>query len=361
MSRPKPVARTLAWFRRSSTQTRLLLAVKSAIAAGLAWAVANVVPGVAGEYPYYAPLGAIISMYPTIAQSAREGVQTLAGLALGAVIAVGFIALGRPTPLTVALAVGIAVLLSSARLFGAQRGWVATAALFVLLLGYSQADEYSFAYVSQMLIGVVIGLVVNFLFPPLYYSEGRRAVADARATIERRLTALAERLEGDADHGATALGAQGDRLRRAVDSARSSVSWAGESRRANPRARRYRGELPDLQHQLAAIERIARGTEELADIVEAAPGQGVHPDVRAPLASAITRLAEAMGAWNDDRLTPEHLGSADAALDILDQTVDRGPDRGAMLRTGMVACSMLQRIRSDLGAFARDDLTSREE
>jgi uncharacterized membrane protein YccC len=350
MPRPKVLDRVVAWFRRSSTQTRLLLALKSAVAAGLAWAVANLVPGAAGEYPYYAPLGAIVAMNPTIAQSARQGAQTVLGLGLGAVIAVAFIALGRPTPLTVALTVGVAVLLSSARLFGAQRSWVATAALFVLLLGYSQADEYSFGYILQMLIGVAIGLSVNLLFPPLYYAEARRVLDDARAAVIHRLRSIAEQLDGDSEP------AEDERLRAAMRDARAAVGQAGESKRGNPRARRHRGALEDERHQLQALEGVSRCVEEIGDIVDTLGGHELYADVRTPLTDAVRDAAEMIEAWNSERLTAEELDSVGRNLDALDAIIDAAEDRGVTVRMGLTASTMLRRIRwllvdvSDQGA-----------
>ncbi|WP_193510202.1 aromatic acid exporter family protein [Cryobacterium sp. BB736] len=340
-------ARIRAWFRLSSTQTRLLLAAKAAIAAGVAWAVAGLVPGVAAEYPYYAPLGAVVAMTPTIAQSFRNGLQTLAGLALGAVIAGAVIALGRPTPLTVALAVGLAMLLSSARLFGAQRSWVVTGALFVLLLGYSQADEYSFAYIIQMLIGVAIGLIVHFLFPPLYYSEGRQALDAARVAARDRLRTLADGLDAGADPGV-----DHGRLPRVVDEAREAVEQAGESRRGNPRARRHRGTFEEEQQQLAAIQRVSRCVDEIAAVVDD-PGN-LPAEVTASLASSIRDAADAVDAWNRGELTAAQLDAAEEVLDQLDERIDALPERGAALRMGMTASAMIHRIVALLRPFTAE-------
>lgn len=341
------VARIRAWFRLSSTQTRLLLAAKAAIAAGVAWAVAGLAPGVAAEYPYYAPLGAVVAVTPTIAQSLRHGLQTLAGLALGAVIAAAIIALGRPTPLTVALAVGLAMLLSSARLFGAQRSWVVTGALFVLLLGYSQADEYSFGYIIQMLIGVAVGLTVNFLFPPLYFSEGRRALDAARVAARDRLRTLADGLDADVD-----TGQDQSRLPRVVDEAREAVEQAGESRRGNPRARRHRGTFEEEQQQLAAIQRISRCVDEIAAVVDD-PGN-LPAEVTASLAASIRDSADAVDAWNGGQLTSALLDAAEEVLDQLDERIDALPERGAALRMGMTASAMTHRILVLLRPFTAD-------
>ncbi|WP_167137641.1 FUSC family protein [Diaminobutyricimonas sp. TR449] len=351
MSRQRVGARLRTWMRSSSTQSHLLMAAKSAIAAGAAWAVALLVPGVAAEYPYYAPLGAIIAMSPTVARSAKSGLQTILGLALGAVIAVGVVALGRPTPITVGLAVGLAVLLASARIFGEQRGWVASAALFVLLIGYSQAEEYSFGYIVQMLIGVVIGLLVNFLFPPLYFSEGQRALTAGRQAAERRLRQLADLLESDDAE----TDDDGESLRQAVAAARSMVESADESRRGNPRARRHPGAMENEQKQLRALERITRCIEEIGDIAEGAADEPreryAHSELRMPLAAVGRVTADAIAAWNDGELTPERLDDAEAQLAQLVETVDAAEERGAPLRVAMTASTMLQRIQLVLSGF----------
>lgn len=343
--------RITTWLRSSSTQSHLLMAAKSAIAAGVAWAVAGLVPGPAAEYPYYAPLGAIIAMTPTIARSVKSGLQTILGLALGAVIAVGVIALGRPTPLTVGLAVGVAVLLASARLFGEQRSWVASAALFVLLIGYSQAEEYSFGYIVQMLIGVVIGLIVNYLFPPLYLSEGQRALNTGRQAAERRLRKLADRLESDDAE----TDDDGEKLRQAVGAARSMVESAGESRRGNPRARRHPGAFENEQRQLRALERITRCIEEIGDIAEGAADEPreryEHSDLRVPLAAVARDTADAIDAWNNGTLTSERLDDAGTQLADLVETIEAADERGAPVRVAMTASTMLQRIQLVLSGF----------
>ena len=44
-----------------TARPRTLLALKAAVAAGLAWLVVLPFSGVADDYPYYAPLGAVVA------------------------------------------------------------------------------------------------------------------------------------------------------------------------------------------------------------------------------------------------------------------------------------------------------------
>src|SRR5690606_29756051 len=84
---PEAVVRTGTRLKALLVHPRLLLSVKTAVAVGIAWVVAPLVPGVADDYPYYAPLGALISMSPTLMSSVRRGAETLAGLAIGILLA----------------------------------------------------------------------------------------------------------------------------------------------------------------------------------------------------------------------------------------------------------------------------------
>ena len=80
---------------------RILLALKTSLAVALSWVVAQRMPGVIDDYPYYAPLGAISAMYPTVLGSVRAGLQTVAGIALGILLAAGVLLVGEPNLVTV--------------------------------------------------------------------------------------------------------------------------------------------------------------------------------------------------------------------------------------------------------------------
>src|SRR3954467_10785093 len=106
---------------------RLHLALKAALAAGTAFAIAPFMPGSAAEYPYYAPLGALVAMYENVAGSMRQGLQTPAGLAIGIGLAFVLFSLGAPSPLTVAVVMGLGVILAGLPRIGSGRDWIPTA------------------------------------------------------------------------------------------------------------------------------------------------------------------------------------------------------------------------------------------
>ncbi|WAP53033.1 aromatic acid exporter family protein [Arthrobacter sp. ATA002] len=141
--------------------TRIQLAIKAALAVGIAWSLAPLVPGIASQYPYYAPLGALVSMYPTVSGSAKAGIQTLIGLVTGMGLALIALVFGGPSVWTIALIVGLGVLLAGIPRLGAGKDYLPVAALFVLVLGGDDPDGYSLGYAVQMLVGVAVGLTVN--------------------------------------------------------------------------------------------------------------------------------------------------------------------------------------------------------
>ncbi|WP_133159182.1 FUSC family protein [Arthrobacter glacialis] len=98
------------WATSSVAGQRVLLAAKNALAVGLSCFFAPHMHGAVDEYPCYAPLGALVSMYPTFMGSVRSGLQTLVGLLLGIMLAAGVLLLGISNILTISLAVGAGLL-----------------------------------------------------------------------------------------------------------------------------------------------------------------------------------------------------------------------------------------------------------
>ena len=91
--------------------------------------IAPLMPGAASHYAYYAPLGALVAMYHNVAGSVRQGLQTLAGLALGIGLAFILVSIADPSPLTVAIFMGIGVLLGGLPRIGSGSDWIPTGSI----------------------------------------------------------------------------------------------------------------------------------------------------------------------------------------------------------------------------------------
>lgn len=332
--------------------SRLLLAAKAALAVGIAWAVAPHMPGVTDEYPYYAPLGALLSMYPTLMESVKSGLQTLLGLVAGIALALIVVVTIGPNWWSIPLVAGVGVLLSGTGWFGAGREYVPIAALFVLIIGGQNSDDYSLGYVSQMAVGVVVGLAVNLLIAPGTLT----AVASARIDSFREQLAahLDEIGEAVSDswpperdgwvRDAAALADTSRQVRQALDE-------ADTSRKGNPRAMRGRHDTSEAHTELETLEliavRIRDISEALADAIWERPGGlGLNPALAEPLSAACQRVAECIALDEDDSTAAHEAreGAARAVRILLESVNQAAVDSHQAMGPGVLMCMHLRRI-----------------
>ncbi|MET3720421.1 MULTISPECIES: FUSC family protein [unclassified Arthrobacter] len=288
------------------TLQRLLLAAKAALAAGLAFAVAPLMPGSAADYPYYAPLGALVAMYRNVAGSVRQGLQTLVGLALGIGLAFVLVSISDPSPIAVAIFMGIGVLLGGLPRIGSGSDWIPTAALLVLLVGGSNPDDFSFGYLLQMGAGVAVGIAVNFLvFPPLHFEAAATSLSELRLALGRQLTDMGAALTETWPPEHEDWSSRSNELSEAARTVRHLVQEADASRRANPR-RRFHPRDVDLDYRnLRELERVTFHiqdmTEVLSDVIWADDAPYTVPfQDSAPLAAALNAAGELLASFHGE-------------------------------------------------------------
>lgn len=360
--------------RTVRTQPRVLLALKTAFAASVAWMLAPLIPLADAEYSYYAPLGAVISMYPTLVRSVRTGVQALAGLAVGAAVAFAALALGGPSVVSVALVVGVGVLLAGIRVLGAGRDWVPITGLFVLLVGGIDADEYSVNYLAHMVLGVVVGVIVNVtIVPPLYLGTAEARLNRLRDLVAERMRDLAEwvRERPGGDHDWSEPMADLEETARSV---REEVREADESRRGNPRGRNAGKKIDEEYERLRALERVLFFLRDLTDVLggfqsaddgvgdpdpqgsdrhgsdrhgsdgRASDRQAAHA-ARSELSAAIEDAATLVAGDMYGDQSRDHLAAAEASLASLDSALDERAEGRPSRVAGQVAAAVsLRRI-----------------
>jgi uncharacterized membrane protein YccC len=345
-----------AWARDIGAQPRVLLAVKTAFGAAVAWYLAPLIPLANADYSYYAPLGAVVSMYPTLVRSVRTGVQALVGLALGAGVAFGALAIGGPRVVGIALVVGVGVLLAGVRFLGEGRNWVPITGLFVLLIGGVNADNYSINYLVHMVLGVVVGVLVTVLIaPPLYLQRAEVRLNRLRDQVADHLRDLATGLEAGAsaerDWGADLAGLEDTRA-----DVSGAVAEADESRRGNPRARRTKEQSGENYGRLRALERSLFYVRDLTDVLGGLEstgnrenwGQGNEreaPEMRREVPAAIAAVADLVASPVRGEESPDRLATAEKALDDLTQALDRRADgRPSSVANTVAAAVSLKRI-----------------
>ncbi|MDT0116937.1 aromatic acid exporter family protein [Microbacterium sp. PRF11] len=354
------------WWADAVTPDRLVLALKTAAAAALAWYLAPLVPFAQSEYSYYAPLGVLVSMYPTVARSASSGIQAVVGLALGIGLGLASLAVvgtGLPRIVAVAAVILVGVLLAGIRALGVGRDWVAIAALFVLLLGGTDPDGYSVSYLMTMAFGVVVGVVVNLVVvPPLRVKRADDRLGRLRDDLGDALHRIAEALAGRAFDPEAADAATAG-LMGTLAEVREEVELADESRRYNPRGRRLRAPRDLNRRRLDALTGTADATRELsAALSRLTAGSdadtGLPDDVRRRLATAVDAVSALAATPPDPEATTEQLRAAERALTAYtDALRTRDASRGEPLDAWEAAVS-LRRVIAACGPFSDPDAST---
>ena len=258
--------RILALLREPGVQR----GVRAAVAAGLAWQVAMLLPPMLSDYAYYAPLGAVIAVLPTIADSAsaawRSVLAILTGFALS--VLVYELTSAVPNALTVAAIVALAVLVEQLKLWREQASWVSFAAVLMITVGTSDPAEYAVRYAGLTLLGAGVGvLVTTLLFPPLQLTTAVQRIVTTRELLAGHLEEMAAGLRTGR------VPEPGERARRtaelggALDRMRSAEARVERARRANPRARNWRGTAGDIREQSRALDRVAVLVDDLTTLV----------------------------------------------------------------------------------------------
>ncbi|WP_253905094.1 FUSC family protein [Arthrobacter sp. H14] len=346
--------RIATFFTPSMVSHKLLLAFKAALAVGIAWVVAPFMPGVADEYPYYAPLGALLSMHSTLKGSAKYGLQILGGLAIGILLAAIVLAFGAPNFLTISLVVAAGVLVGGMRWLGAPgQEYLPIAALFVLIVGGQDASQYSIGYLVQMTVGVSVGLLINLLvLPPLTFDSAVQKFSHFRRSLARHLndvgTALTENWPPEREDWAS----QNQTLSATAAEVRKTIHLADDSRKGNPRARIHKRNLEGDFYDLAALENVTFHIRDLTEVLAGAVWGKPFPvelptQLCPPLSEAILAVADVLTTWEDGAEAQESLDRAEAGIETLFTGIDEHRTAGPASMSAAATIAMaLQRILS---------------
>lgn len=273
-----------------------LAIVQSALAAGIAWALAKWVVG--QPQPFFAPAAAVISLGLSRGQPRRRAVELSIGVAVGIGIAAALVHLigvgAIQVAVLVALVMSISLLLNGSQILINQ---AAVSALLIMTLPGQGAeiDRFLDACVGGA-VAIAFGLVFSFHDPFAAVKEARRgALADLAATLEAIARALADR-----DLGAAEAALRGARkLDSGVDVLYEAVSEAGETVAFSPRRRALLEELDPDAGAAPQIDYAVRDTRVLARAAVTANRRGADLDPRlgegVETLAAATRALDALG------------------------------------------------------------------
>jgi hypothetical protein len=310
-----------AWAEPGRERDLVMQAGKAALAAWVAWAVAGW--WLAAPMAFVAPWVAVVLVESTVYRSLAHGLQQLAAIAAGTVVATGAALLLDTTMVAMALVLPTVLLLGQWQRLGSQGVYAATGALFVLTGGQVTVAA-SAARIAEAVFGAVVGVAVNALIrPPVYLRDTRAALRDAAREAEEILDAVADGLAAGEweGHQAGEWHERALRLGRLVDQARSAIDWSRESMRVNPRGRRRHGDAPPgeayadalvvLEHVAVHTAGVTRTVWETADGGRAA---GPAKAIARPYADFLRRTARAVRLYDQNRFAPGDHDDCAAAL-----------------------------------------------
>ncbi|MGH3496258.1 MAG: FUSC family protein [Nocardioidaceae bacterium] len=312
----------------------VLQLLKTALAAVTAWVLARSVFGL--SQPFLAPWAALLVVHATVFRSFSRGARQVAATFAAVLLAatVGEI-LGLDTwAVAVLLVVGLA--LGAVPWLGAETTTIASTAVVVLTTGY--ADVLLYSRLIDTAIGVVVGLVVNFLvWPPLRRRTTIIAMDRIDDDIGELLVDMGLTLSGGCDDDDIAEWIERTRdLDGDLDHAWSLVRQATESARLNPRRPAHELRDPQQWHQL-----LRRMEQTIAEIRSMARTLDAHVARRntwtssfaAPWTTLLTDTGKAIVDADPEALRAVHdrLRRLVEKVSALDEHLEQWPLYGALI------------------------------
>ncbi|MEU6137286.1 hypothetical protein [Nocardioides sp. NPDC047086] len=303
-------------------------ALTTAVAGAIAFWVGAVFPGPAGEFPYYAPFGAVVAMSSTVLGSVRKSVQSIVSIWLGSAIALAIGAVRAPEPATVALVIGLGTIAGTWSWLDDTGHWVPTAALFVLIIGTGDPVAFVSAFGGLTLIGAGIGVLMSMLFPQLPLAPAERATGAVRRKVLGQLRRLAHALQRDKPPTENQWSDFLAQLEPALQRMRAARQLVLDASRANMRRESYRYRLERQLEQAASLERVCLLVEELTQLLEEEEREGndqvgLGPELRPATARALLALADLVESGDRHIADPEAKAVAqDALAALVDQIRD---------------------------------------
>ncbi|QGU06035.1 hypothetical protein COCCU_00335 [Corynebacterium occultum] len=223
--------------RRPEFQTSLIQGLKIVFAATLAWWVS--ITFLDTSFPFLAPWTALLTIQATAYRTLSRGVQSTIASVLG--IVVTFLVgeyLGVNIG-TYALALLIGLLIARIRWIREEGITVATTAIFLLSDGFTEQSRDFSERMLEIMVGIAIGVLVNLLvLPPLRDRQASNYIDSVTHRMGAVLANMGAEISSSWD---TECAEEWIKEIEAVDaelnSAWSSVRFARESRRINPRRR----------------------------------------------------------------------------------------------------------------------------
>jgi uncharacterized membrane protein YgaE (UPF0421/DUF939 family) len=333
---------------RATARTPLLQALKTAVAAVIAWVVCSLIAP--EQIPVFGAIAAIIVVQPSVNQSLSRALERSIGVIVGVVVA--FLAsaiFGSPGWLILAAIVASVLLGWALRFPQSSTVQVPISAMLVLTIG-AQTPGYAVERIIETIIGALIGVAINWLIvPPVALQPAHEAVAALGREVAATMDGLAVMLSTPTDEAfRTQVLVEARLLRPMLTKAQSTIDAAEESLRFNPRRSNHREVLAADTELVSVLGRVLTRTVGMARTLNDHFDDALHTE---PTARAIGE--ELRRAAHDLRLVMEHA------------VVPAGDEE--LLREGPALTAPLQAVTPDaahwilIGSLLEDLRRVREE
>ena len=253
--------------------------------------------------PVLAPLTALLVVQLTMYETVASGLQRVASVVAGVLIAVGVSTWVGLTWWSLGIVVAASLIIGRLLRLGPHLLEVPISAMLVLAVGGAEGAALDRVY--ETLIGAAVGVAVNVVIAaPLYVQPASDAIEELAERMAAFLRQLADQLgEGWSRESADRMLNEARRLGDEVDHADRTLGRAQDSARFNPRVAEAREALPrlrtgltGLEHTYMTIRNLCRSLLDRTYFVPSEQAETVYDaQVRGVLAQVLEAAADAIG------------------------------------------------------------------
>ena len=253
--------------------------------------------------PVLAPLTALLVVQLTMYETVASGLQRVASVVAGVLIAVGVASYVGLTWWSLGAVVAASLIIGRLLRLGAHLLEVPISAMLVLAVGGAEGAALDRVY--ETLIGAGVGVAVNVVIAaPLYVQPASDALGELAERMAAFLKQLADQLDaGWSRESADRMLNEARRLGDDVAHADRTLARAQDSARFNPRIAQAREALPrlrtgltGLEHTYVTIRNLCRSLLDRTYFVPSEQAETAYDaQVRGVLAQVLQAAADAIG------------------------------------------------------------------
>lgn len=278
--------------------------LKTGIAAAASWELAQLV---GSEYPFFAPLAAVLCLQVTVEKSIRKGIQRVIGISAGVLLASLLSHALGVTGWSIGLLIVLGLWLGRA-LKLPEYAFVQIGVSALLVLTVAKDNSYGLDRLLETVVGAGVSILINMIIlPPDYCRAAEASLGRAEEKLRSYCRRMADWIARGADSG------EGEKLRDSALALRDEVNRTAElteeamhALKFSPFARARRDRLERQRDALRRIELAYLRSMELRRIVGETVRLGpLSDDERRNWADRFGEFAELAGRERKSQSLPK--------------------------------------------------------